>query len=370
MSFRKYGGLQFASKHNAVASYYNTSSNLIVTQNVGQPNSYINFLSDISGNISIYGDFDLSGNAHIGGDLDVSGNTHIGGDVDISGNLSAYEIFLTAPSHAYAQNEVVPKSYVDSAATGVRPLPYCVLCENVNAFPSPFPPTGYNYTIDGITLNPTFDGSAVLINAQGGVDISNNYNGIYIVSNASSGWQRAPYLNTGANATGTATFILQGITYSNYRFVCTTGSNVPPASPSIIGTDPVLWSPFDIPFSLGEGLIKKVTNNNTVISVDPSLNFIQYLDNTDGPDFQNTLNIGNYTNIVNIGKPNGINNKMCVTTTGVGINNNNPSSSYVLDVSGNMRTTGSTYLATTSGQKVGIGTINPSATLVNLSDGV
>ena len=74
MSFRQFGGLQFASKHNAVASYYNTSSNLIVTQNVGQPNSYINFLSDISGNISIYGDFDLSGNAHIGGDIDCSGN--------------------------------------------------------------------------------------------------------------------------------------------------------------------------------------------------------------------------------------------------------------------------------------------------------
>ena len=62
MSFRKYGGLQFASKHNAVASYYNTSNNLIVTQNVGQPNSYINFLSDISGNISIYGNLDISGN--------------------------------------------------------------------------------------------------------------------------------------------------------------------------------------------------------------------------------------------------------------------------------------------------------------------
>ena len=43
MSFRKNGGLQFASKHNAVASYYNTSNNLLVSQNVGQSNSYINF---------------------------------------------------------------------------------------------------------------------------------------------------------------------------------------------------------------------------------------------------------------------------------------------------------------------------------------
>ena len=76
MSFRQFGGLQFASKHNAVASHYNTSSNLIVTQNVGQPNSYINFLSDISGNISIYGDLDVSGNLDVSGDIDCSGNVN------------------------------------------------------------------------------------------------------------------------------------------------------------------------------------------------------------------------------------------------------------------------------------------------------
>jgi hypothetical protein len=87
MSFRQFGGLQFASKHNAVASYYNTSSNLLVTQNVGQPNSYITFLSDISGNINIYGDLDVSGNINVSGDVDISGNLYVQGDVDISGNL-------------------------------------------------------------------------------------------------------------------------------------------------------------------------------------------------------------------------------------------------------------------------------------------
>jgi hypothetical protein len=76
MSFRQFGGLQFASKHNAVASYYNTTSNLLVSQNVGQPNSYINFLSDISGNISIYGDLDVSGNLHVQGDIDCNGNVY------------------------------------------------------------------------------------------------------------------------------------------------------------------------------------------------------------------------------------------------------------------------------------------------------
>ena len=88
MSFRQFGGLQFGSKHNAVASYYNTSSNLIVTQNVGQPNSYINFLSDISGNISIYGNLDISGNIHVSGDVDISGNLHVQQDIDCSGNVN------------------------------------------------------------------------------------------------------------------------------------------------------------------------------------------------------------------------------------------------------------------------------------------
>ena len=88
MSFRQFGGLQFGSKHNAVASYYNTSNNLIVTKNVGQPNSYINFLSDISGNISIYGNLDISGNIHVSGDVDISGNLHVQQDIDCSGNVN------------------------------------------------------------------------------------------------------------------------------------------------------------------------------------------------------------------------------------------------------------------------------------------
>jgi len=78
MSFRQFGGLNYAARHNIVSSNYNTSNNLLVTQNVGQPNSFINFQSDISGNVSVYG-----------------GNLYVGGDIDISGNLTAKEIFLT-----------------------------------------------------------------------------------------------------------------------------------------------------------------------------------------------------------------------------------------------------------------------------------
>ena len=84
MSFRRFGGLQYAAKHNTVASNYNTSNNLLVTQNIGQPNFYINFDSDISGNIKIYGDIDISGNINIDGNLDISGNQIIHGNLDVS----------------------------------------------------------------------------------------------------------------------------------------------------------------------------------------------------------------------------------------------------------------------------------------------
>ena len=53
MSFRQFGGIQYAPKNNIVGSNYNSINNLQVTQNVGQPQSYINFLSDISGNYNV-----------------------------------------------------------------------------------------------------------------------------------------------------------------------------------------------------------------------------------------------------------------------------------------------------------------------------
>ena len=87
MSFRQFGGLNYAAKHNAVASNYNSSNNLQVTQNVGQPNSYINFLSDISGNFKLNGNVDISGNFIVSGDLDVSGNADVTGNITLTGEL-------------------------------------------------------------------------------------------------------------------------------------------------------------------------------------------------------------------------------------------------------------------------------------------
>ena len=307
MSFRKYGGLQYAAKHNIVSSNYNTANNLLVTQNVGQPNSYITFLSDISGN-TIYGNLDvsgnlsvsgnetvggnldvsgnefvggnldvsgnefvggnldISGNEFVGGNLDVSGNENVGGNLDVSGNVIADYMFLTSgTNYTTSPNGVVPKSYIDSVSSGLTPMPFCILCENVAAISL----TGYGQNIDGYTLDASYNGSAILINAQGGVSIPDINNGVYIVN--SGLWTRASYLASGDKATGTVTNIIRGNTYSNYRFVCTTGTS---STPAFIDVSAVVWSAYDIPIEIGQGLIKVNQLYNTIIEVDSSLNFL------------------------------------------------------------------------------------------------
>ena len=367
MSFRKYGGTQFSSSHNIVKSNVNTTDSFYVTKNVGQPNTYINFESDISGNMNIYGNLDVSGNLSVSGDIDCSGNVNIDGDVDINGKLhvqqdidcsgnvnvdgdvTASKMFLTAPNHTYLDNEVVPKSYVNSVAVGLKPLAPCNLCSNEGIIS-----LSGTQTIDGI---PTTNGMRVLVNAQGYVssgppvinDASFN-NGVYVV-NTSGSWTRATDLDIGDEATGTAMLILQGDTYADYRFVCSLGSNT---SPVFIGTNPVtnavLWIVFDTPFKLGQGLNKSNVNNNTVINVDSSLNFIQYLDNNDGPT-PGIMNIGTTTTTpltpmtnINIGNA-GVTVAVTGATTITGatnINNIGSSSTSIGNGTGTTSITGST----------------------------
>ena len=265
MSFRQFGGMNYAPRHNIVASNYNTSNNLLVTQNVGQPNSYINFQSDISGNINIFG------------------------DLDVSGNVYANEFYITGPL-ATEPNSVVPKSYVDAIGSGLRPLPFCILCSNAG----PITLSGNTQTIDGVTLNSSYNGEAILVNAQGGVGNNNINNGIYIIG--SGAWSRASYLDTGDVATGTVTTIQSGLTYATYRFVCAVGTS---SSPVNIGS-PVVWSPYEIPFTLGQGLNRALVGNTTVLAVDSSLNFLTLVDASSsfptlniGTENATTINIGN-----------------------------------------------------------------------------
>ena len=52
MSFRKVGGVQYSATQNVVKNRYNVSNQSYISQYVGEPNTVIDFLSDISGNLS------------------------------------------------------------------------------------------------------------------------------------------------------------------------------------------------------------------------------------------------------------------------------------------------------------------------------
>lgn len=47
MSFRRVGGLNYSSKHNYVSSFNNATGNLLISENVGLPNTCIHFESNI-----------------------------------------------------------------------------------------------------------------------------------------------------------------------------------------------------------------------------------------------------------------------------------------------------------------------------------
>lgn len=89
MSFRRYGGMSYSSKNNLVSSNFNTSTNLLVTNKVGQLKSIINFESGgnlVDGNLTIFG------SQYILGDLDICGNFIVRGNTEFQQSLNVYGV--------------------------------------------------------------------------------------------------------------------------------------------------------------------------------------------------------------------------------------------------------------------------------------
>jgi len=407
MSFRRFGGIP---KRNIVAS------NLMVTENVGQPNSYITFLSDISGDIIIYGNLDvsgnlkvegnidisgnatidgnidISGNANIGGnvdingnttmdgnldingnvdisgnttmdgnldingnvdisgnitgnitintnltingnvdisgnttmdgnldingntnivgDIDISGNINMSGDIDTSGNITAYYMFLSSDNnYATQQNAVMPKSYIDTVSTGPRPAgEVSAISTTGNSgqtqntiYPVPInTDLSANFMIDGIDIS---GGNAVLLNDQdpsGGASVNN---GVYYFINTSGStyqFQRDSSQNilpVGSDARNAFVAVLKGTLYSRSGWIQTSADT----SANIVGTDPLFFSEFfSLNFKTGQGLYITDVGSISYLNVDPSLNFINFLDSTTGvTNATGTLAIGtNSTNVI------------------------------------------------------------------------
>lgn len=96
MSFRKVGGVQYSATQNVVKSRYNISNQSYISQYVGEPNTVIDFLSDISGNLSVGIANNISGGTT--GDIlyqsgaDITTKLHIGvsGEILTSNGINPY----------------------------------------------------------------------------------------------------------------------------------------------------------------------------------------------------------------------------------------------------------------------------------------
>ena len=281
MSFRQFGGLNYAAKHNIVSSNYNTSNNLLVTQNIGQPNSYINFLSDISGNITVYGNFDLTGNLHVGRNFDISGNSNIDGNVDIYGNLTSKYMFLSSGNnYSTSENALMPKSYIDLVSTGITPVGQVIAIANNPSTPVPIGTSvGIGYIIDGVILNA---GDTVLLNDQD--DKINN--GVYDYLNSGSNYifQRSTTIlpqTPLTDARGAFVSVIDGDLYARTGWVETKYNTT--TGLAIVGVDQLEFSSFyNLNFKVGQGLNITKLNNTSFLNVDSSLNFINFLDSTNG----------------------------------------------------------------------------------------
>jgi hypothetical protein len=104
MSFRQFGGLQYAARSNIVGSNYNSINNLQVTQNLGQLNSYINFSSDVSFNNVTTNTLSCLDNVIFDGSLEVMGNVGIGRAsspsyaLDVLNNINCGEMYRNGTS--------------------------------------------------------------------------------------------------------------------------------------------------------------------------------------------------------------------------------------------------------------------------------
>lgn len=132
MSFRQFGGKTYSAKNNIISNHYSATNNLTITDNIGQSNSHINSLSDL----------------------------------DVCGNITANYMFLSSGYISTEDNAVMPKSYIDTIATG-----------NLNA---------------GIGLNTTTDVSS----GESYINVDNSLNNIeYLDNNAGD-------LHLGENTSG------------------------------------------------------------------------------------------------------------------------------------------------------------------------
>jgi hypothetical protein len=203
-------------------------------------------------------------------------------------------------------DQIVPKSYVDTVAAGLTPTQtcFCATTGDINLDLTTAPASS---NTDGINFDSLPDGSYnVLVVSQGSVTpslTSNIQNGVYILSKTPGPtytWSRpvAPDpMSIGYDAVGAFSFVQGGTIYGKTGLIQiykNTSNNL-----AIVGTDNLQYQPFfELNVSAGRGLDTQIINQKLYLNVDTSLNFINFLDSntSSDPSANGTLALGTYTN--------------------------------------------------------------------------
>jgi hypothetical protein len=328
MSFRKYGGTQYSANQNIVKSNINTTDKFYVTQNVGQPNTYINFESDISGNMTIYGDLDVSGNINFAGNLYQNGIP-----VDFSGNSQ-----WTTTSGGI---------YYNSGNVGIG-----------TSTPSSLLDVSGNATINGLTVgqggggnnsfNTAFGYRALFSNTSGGYfNTAIGYNSLYSnttgYGNAANGFYALYYNRTGSYNTANGYRSLLGNdtgsnnTANGYEALYNNNSG---SNNTAIGYNALWTVGSDNNTAIGQGAgynLSGGSNNNTFLGSNTGvLNAPTY-----ALAYNNSTAVG-YNAIITASNQiilGTASEKIYIPGSYVGINKFTPGNGYALDVSGNVNAT-------------------------------
>ena len=221
MSFRQYGGINYAAKNNIVKNNFTNANNLSIMNKVGQPDSLIN----------------------------------------VESTLDVYAINLTSPAVTTNENGVVPKSYVDAIGSGLKPLQACQ-CATTEALPGGDDPTlqfyGSPLVIDGYTV---LTNNRVLVKNQQDTGSptypGSKYNGIYVYDGGNL--TRALDYKVGDDAYGAYTLVQNGTVNGGKSFIELTQG--------VVGTAELFFTQFSASITLGQGLEKITQGSASVIQV-------------------------------------------------------------------------------------------------------
>jgi hypothetical protein len=306
-------------KNSTVSGTLNVTGSSVLTS-VSTSNTSVNGTLNVTGNTILNNNFSINNNnitqfqiVSSSGNIITAGNLTVNSTTGstFAGNVSMFSGVLTNTEITQNPNGLVPKSYVDQIAAGIKVAGpcYCTTINYININESVDTQIG---SLDVPSLSTGLQYRILVKNQAGGLDtVPSVENGIYIAdlslnSPKYNTWYRAPNMEIGENVTSTSSFVGYGTLYAKTVFVQNQGSSLDPA---IVGKTPLLWIQFRvIDIQVGPGLIY----NENVIEVDAG----------------NGLGFNGNQLIVN---PN-----LELTTL---------STTGNLDISGNLNVTGLTYLS-------------------------